>query len=205
MRTPLESRSPRRRFRRAPDEKRARIISVARTCFSEHRYGEVTTAEIAKRAQVSEGTIFHHFGTKLELLRQVADQYAGELGKAMFLGASDEFLRIEEIMRRASAFVRKEGSLGLSLGTRGDPKPAIVIHEALRCGLVSQGTEILHAWQKTQVTRPMNARLVAEILFPILNTMLVRILMQGDEIPEDYLREASLCMEGAIAFISAQD
>ena len=80
----------RRRFRRAPAEKRARIIAVARACFSEQAYEDTTTAEIARRAGVSEGTIFHHFGTKRGLLVAVAENYALDMARSV-LGGLEEF------------------------------------------------------------------------------------------------------------------
>ena len=48
--------------RRAPDEKCARIKAAARELFASQGYEETPTAQVAQRAGVSEGILFHHFG-----------------------------------------------------------------------------------------------------------------------------------------------
>lgn len=68
----------------ACDVTRARIVQAALDLFSEHGFDAATTAAIAKRAGVTEKTLFRHFGNKkklfaktvypaiLELLRPIA-------------------------------------------------------------------------------------------------------------------------------------
>ena len=193
---------PRRRFRRAPDEKRARIIAVARACFSERSYENVTTAEIARRADVSEGTIFHHFGTKIHLMQQVAEQWAADLGEAMFAGAAEEFRLFPEALERAYAFSKKEGVLGLDPGRASTSPSMSIVAAAVREVVVDWGARILETWDAMGVIRPMeNPRLVAEVLFPIVNSMLVKVFRQGGEpISREYMDEAMRCILGAIDF-----
>jgi AcrR family transcriptional regulator len=40
------------------------ILATASRLFAEKGYGQTTTAEIARKAGVAEGTLFHHFGSK---------------------------------------------------------------------------------------------------------------------------------------------
>lgn len=49
-------------------EKQINILSAAIELFSEKGYEATTTSEIAKKAQVAEGTIFRYYKTKKELL-----------------------------------------------------------------------------------------------------------------------------------------
>ena len=49
-------------------ETRQRILEVALRLFSTQGYAATSTRQLAKEAGVSEGLIFHHFGTKDELL-----------------------------------------------------------------------------------------------------------------------------------------
>lgn len=49
-------------------EKQANILIAAIELFSEKGYQATTTSEIAKRAQVAEGTIFNYYKTKKDLL-----------------------------------------------------------------------------------------------------------------------------------------
>lgn len=49
---------------------RNKIIKAARSLFSEKGFKGATTAEIAKTAEISEGTIYRHFSSKTELLME---------------------------------------------------------------------------------------------------------------------------------------
>ncbi|MEW6440560.1 MAG: TetR/AcrR family transcriptional regulator [bacterium] len=51
----------------APQERRERILDVARVLFEVHGYQGTTTAQIAREAQVPEGTLFEYFRTKRDL------------------------------------------------------------------------------------------------------------------------------------------
>lgn len=71
--------------------KQKKIIEVAITLFAEKGYSNTATSEIAKMADVAEGTIFKHYGTKENLLFSImvpfikdffptmADELIGEL------------------------------------------------------------------------------------------------------------------------------
>ena len=191
-----QPREPKRRFRRAPDEKRARIVAVARACFSERAYEETTTAEIARRAEVSEGTIFHHFGSKPELLRLVAQQFASELCAAMYGDSEANPASLDQMMKRTFAFVREEGMLGLE---KGQSDALRIVHQAIRHEIIVQGAKVLEAWRARNLVRPMNGEIVAELLFPIMNSILTKGFVEGwDKLSPEYLREAALCMEGAL-------
>jgi len=50
-----------------PQERRERILDVARVLIGEHGYQGTTTAQIAREAQVPEGTLFEYFRTKRDL------------------------------------------------------------------------------------------------------------------------------------------
>ncbi len=201
MRGSVQPHAPRRRFRREPAEKRARIIAAARACFAEHSYEATTTAEIARQADVSEGTIFHHFGTKLELLRQVAAQYGEELAEAMYAGADGSFARLDQILENAERFLREEGGLGMEPKRGGNPQRLLVVHGSVRKAIIDRGAKLLDAWQARGLIRPMNAQLAAEILFPILDSMLVIVLADGAKrLSREYLDEAMRCFEGACSF-----
>jgi AcrR family transcriptional regulator len=59
------------------DDRRRQLLEVGLEFFGNHPYGDVGTAEIAERAGVSHGLLFHYFGDKrryyLEVLRRVSD------------------------------------------------------------------------------------------------------------------------------------
>ncbi len=67
---------------------REKIVETARSLFAEKGYNRTTTAEIAREAGLSEGTIYRHFNSKKELLmecvapvmQKIVDSTEGYLG-----------------------------------------------------------------------------------------------------------------------------
>src|SRR5258706_15969844 len=72
--------------RRDPEAKRARLMASARELFAERGYAGTTTADVARHAGVSEGIVFHQFGSKARLLEAGAAPHrrgpAGGVGEA---------------------------------------------------------------------------------------------------------------------------
>jgi len=67
---------PARRRERLPrDERMAAIMEVARGVFCEKGYAEASTAEIAARAGVVEGTLYRYFPSKRDLLIKVVEAF----------------------------------------------------------------------------------------------------------------------------------
>ncbi len=52
---------------------RARIIAAAQTIFTEEGFAKAALADIVKKAKVTTGAIYHHFGGKKELFIAVAE------------------------------------------------------------------------------------------------------------------------------------
>ena len=71
---------------------RKRLIDTALRLFAAQGFAATSTREIAREAGVSEGLIFHHFPTKIELLRGVAEHHAmiPNRIKTMMAGNDDE-------------------------------------------------------------------------------------------------------------------
>ncbi len=82
------------------------IANVAMEMFAAHGFSATSTRKIAKQAGVSEGLIFHHYGTKMGLLRGAAAR-SGALSDHIAQGlAADPDAPIEEQLRRiAEGFV----------------------------------------------------------------------------------------------------
>jgi AcrR family transcriptional regulator len=58
---------------------RAELITAARRLFGERGYAEVGTEEIVRAAGVTRGALYHHFGSKKDLLEAVYEEIEGEL------------------------------------------------------------------------------------------------------------------------------
>jgi hypothetical protein len=73
---------------------------------------------------------------------------------------------------------------------------------AVREEMIKWGESMMETWNSMGVIRPMeNSRLVAEVLFPIVNSLLIKVFRQGGEpISREYMDEAMRCILGAIDF-----
>jgi len=106
--TPRETagRSDSRARRYDPAETRARVLAAAYMLFSSKGFAATGTADIAREADVSEGSIFYHFGSKQKLLEELGRRH-GELMIAYMQG--DDALEDLEpgiIVPRVFEFVR---------------------------------------------------------------------------------------------------
>lgn len=84
--------------------KQKKIVDAASKLFAEKGYSNTSTAEIAKLAEVSEGTIFKHYGTKDKLLLSLIVPYLKEFIPSMVDEAFSEIMNdsvttFEEFLR----------------------------------------------------------------------------------------------------------
>jgi AcrR family transcriptional regulator len=70
---------------------RARLLKAARALFARHGYAGVGTEQIARRAGVTRGALYHQFPAKEDLFLAVYEEVEQELAQAAasMLGASD--------------------------------------------------------------------------------------------------------------------
>lgn len=66
-------------------DKQLRIISAAIEAFAAKGFSATTTSEIAKKARVAEGTIFHYYKTKKDLLLAIPDYLSESLVADVFV------------------------------------------------------------------------------------------------------------------------
>jgi AcrR family transcriptional regulator len=200
---PRAARRPPRRAKRTrdPEQKRARLMAVARRLFAERGFASTTTADIARRAGVSEGIVFHHFGSKAELLVAVAADYGRGLAEAMFAAAPPpgQPPSAEAMLRAAFAYVREHGALARLLKLTHDPSEKHDARQASRAQIVSALARGLAIWSAAGQVRPLDPQVTAELLFALVEAALIECFVHGGGAREpDYLREAVRCVEGAV-------
>ncbi|MEE3043874.1 MAG: helix-turn-helix domain-containing protein [Pseudomonadota bacterium] len=84
------------------EETRQKILEAARSILESGDFEEASTREIAKRAGVAEGTIFHHFSTKEELIIScVTTQLAEAIEKGLYT-MDPEWCFVDKLMHVAS-------------------------------------------------------------------------------------------------------
>jgi AcrR family transcriptional regulator len=95
--------STKRRPRRSSAEVRSRILSAAAALFAERGYGDATTREIARRAEVAEQVIFRIYPTKQALfdaaIVEPFDQFLSEY-TARWLAAPTPGGKPEEVLQQ---------------------------------------------------------------------------------------------------------
>lgn len=159
---------------RDPDGRRRRVLDEATRLFSARGFSSVTTGEIARAAEVSEGSVFHYFGSKQELLRAVGERYGGEFAAAMFLGmeAAPTRATIEQVVARAFGFVSGNWpGFGLFL-LSDDPSAAPLAQRANR-EVVTRAVEgVLETWVREGTAPGVDARVVAELMFGLVEAAL---------------------------------
>lgn len=73
--------TPARRY--DPAETRQRVVEAAYQLFATRGYAATGTADIARAADVSEGSIFYHFGSKRALLAELGRLHGDKMVEAM--------------------------------------------------------------------------------------------------------------------------
>jgi AcrR family transcriptional regulator len=104
---PPAARTPDMRARRYdPAETKARVLAAAHMLFSRQGFANTGTADIAREADVSEGSIFYHFGSKKALLEQLGKRHGEAMIAAMEEGYTLEDLEPGITVPRVLRFVR---------------------------------------------------------------------------------------------------
>ena len=192
--------APRRPRRRDPAEKQSRILSAAQRLFALRGFAATTSADIARAAEVSEGIVFHHFGSKEGVLVAVAAEYGRGLAEAMFAreASAPEAPAAEAMLRAAFGYVRERGPLSRLLMLVPASADRSSARHATREQIVDALAEAFERWQQTGQIRALDSRIVAELLHALVERALVECFVRGDgSREEDYLREAVRCIEGA--------
>jgi AcrR family transcriptional regulator len=101
---PAEQRAEARVRRYDPAETKSRVLTAAYKLFSSKGFASTGTADIAREADVSEGSIFYHFGSKQKLLAELGMRHGRLLIEHM--QGDDDLADLEPgiIIPRAFAF-----------------------------------------------------------------------------------------------------
>lgn len=87
-----------------PAETKTRVLAAANLLFSTRGFAATGTADIAREADVSEGSIFYHFGSKKALLAELGRRYGEQMIAAMQEDDALEDLEPGIILPRVFAF-----------------------------------------------------------------------------------------------------
>jgi AcrR family transcriptional regulator len=101
-----DARTDSRARRYDPAETKQRVLAAAHMLFSTKGFANTGTADIAREADVSEGSIFYHFGSKKALLAELGVRHGRMMIEAMEQGDALEDLEPGIIIPRVFEFCR---------------------------------------------------------------------------------------------------
>lgn len=198
METTLTKPKPEPTRRRAPEEKRELILAAARKLFADQGFDDTSTVQIAAEAGVSEGILFHHFGSKRGLLAQLAEQFARDAAAATMPDDPEEMTE-ETIVRAAFAYAEREPRLyqlfldegsklnGFDVANNSDIVISVIqqnLERGMADGLVRKG----------------DPRVMAELQFTVVDGAYRAWRKSGDPTrKEAYIDEAIRCMKAMLS------
>ncbi|MEM7360227.1 MAG: TetR/AcrR family transcriptional regulator [Pseudomonadota bacterium] len=100
------------------EQREAEILDAAMNMFAEEGYHAVSTRKIAKRAGVSEGTLFNYFGAKHELMSGLLRAIYAELtenAQAVFRDISDTRARLDALALNHITVMSRDNALFMRL------------------------------------------------------------------------------------------
>ena len=193
-----------------PAETRQRVLEAANMLFTTKGFVSTGTADIARAADVSEGSIFYHFGSKKNLLIELGRQYGQNMVAAIQRDEELGGLSIETTVRRCFEYcathkqweaIHKGGEDRI-----GASSPATHFHDPEAEPFYRSSREVVVAWteahMRAQLERQgrtdINIPVAASFVYATVGDALDRAFGPGAT-PED--REAT--MIETIRFVSA--
>ncbi|TSA87346.1 TetR/AcrR family transcriptional regulator [Deinococcus detaillensis] len=171
------------------------IVDAAREVFLEHGFS-ATTAEIARRAGVSEGTLFKRFATKEELFAQtVGLHHVHDWHKEMraLIGRGDMRSNLEQVSLLIVTMARQVLPQLMMMWSRGQVPP---VHFKGGHDPVSADTAVIAQYLRAEVglgrLRPVDCEVVADALMGALTNRIHRELLQGSGIDAEYFVKTML-------------
>ena len=187
---------------RDPDEKRLKIVEAATQLFSEHGYTDTTTAQIAKAAGVSQGIVFHHFGSKQGVLNEVAAEYGRGVAMAMFEGVlPGQRPDTDAMLRRVFEHARSQGTLHACFGINPDPETPNSAISQTRKVIIGALSAAFESWADQGIIVTHRPKIAASLLFGLVEYALFECFVSGDgEDWEAYHAEAVHLVNHALQF-----
>ncbi len=108
-------------------EKQIRIVQAAVEIFAQKGYSATSTSEIAKRADVAEGTIFRHYKTKKKLFLSIVTPVMAKFVAPFVL--RDFYQLLEESYDSFPDFLRAVLRNRLAFVVKNGPVIKILLHE----------------------------------------------------------------------------
>lgn len=192
-----------------PAETRQRVLEAANMLFSTKGFVSTGTADIARAADVSEGSIFYHFGSKKNLLVELGRQYGQNMIAAMDRGEDLGQLTIETTIRRCFDYcaTHKQWEAIHQGGTDriGGSSPGAHFHDPEAEPFYRSSREVVVAWTESHMRAQLAARGRHDINIPVAASFVYATV--GDALDRAFapgvtLEEREAVMAETIRFVS---
>lgn len=182
---------------RDPEAKRVAVLSAAAAAFAEQGFAATSTSELASTAQVSEGIVFHYFGSKHGLLEACATAEAtgfADIEIAQHLSGLD-YPRLTEATFRwvgDNRMVRR-------LWAEGDDRTVGALRRGWQAGLVPAVASALVPEQAAGRCRAGQPERLARMQFAVMGEALVVHFDAPDSWPRaDAVAETAVLLEALV-------
>lgn len=194
-----------------PAETRQRVLAAANMLFATKGYGATGTADIAREADVSEGSIFYHFGSKRNLLADIGRMYGESMIEVMWQGEPLEDLEPGIVLRRAFEFMFQHrewekytdtncdtgAKMGKPAGIHGNPEaePFYLSSRDTVCAWTTKQHEA--AFRKYGGPANLNIPIASALTYAVVGNAIESIMATTDE------TERKAIMDETIRFVRA--
>lgn len=124
------------------EETRQALISAGRALFVERGFQGASTPEVAARAGVTRGALYHHFADKLALFCAVLEAEGAAVAREIEQGARGSDDALESLRRGAKAYFKAMSDPGRARLMLVDGPAALGLQEMRRIDLQTGGREL---------------------------------------------------------------
>ena len=185
---------------RKKDRKRESILRAAMDLFKLYGFKKTSVSDIARRADVSQVTIYNHFGSKDGLVREVVKaQLSGILERARGIMAGEEPFpdKLEAIVfDKAQTASQYHGEL-MQAAAQNDPEMREFIESFWRTDVTRATADVIDAGKREGYINPQLSAETAMLYLEILR----RGIFASSDLLEDLPPDADLYRELNYLFI----
>ncbi|NNL67839.1 MAG: TetR/AcrR family transcriptional regulator [Myxococcales bacterium] len=186
--------------RRDPEDKRARILVAAARFLGEEGYEAMTAARVASAAGVSEGLLFHHFGSKRGVLEALAESFGEGAFESVFAALREDPPRdLQGLLRPLFAYARENRALARAFAALSSRQDRALAEQAVARRVEAGLTDLLVRQEDLGRVRGMEPDVVAKLMFAVVTAGLIGCFVDEDgEREAIWLEETASCVAAAV-------
>jgi AcrR family transcriptional regulator len=125
------------RIVKTAEERKNEILDVAEELFAKKGYDNASTNDIIAKIGIARGTLYHHFGSKEEILDAIVDRMTGEGISQAGSIVKDKSRSIDERLTGVLASLRVKSSAGKEVMEQMHKPQNALLHQKMQERLIS--------------------------------------------------------------------